>query len=153
MGVTVARRATGPTLVEGERLFVSARSSAVSAKVAAFLKETARAACVVSARTYAARVGREIGNVTMRDPRGRWGSCSGRGDLMFSWRLILAPADVLEYVVAHEVAHLVELNHSPRFWRVVQDIYGGCEHQRAWLRAHGRELMLYDFSADDAVAA
>ena len=61
-----------------------------------------------------------IAEISLRDPRSRWGSCTARGELMFSWRLVMAPPAVLDYVVAHEVAHLAEMNHSPRFWAVVR---------------------------------
>ncbi|MEY3959547.1 MAG: hypothetical protein RIR14_200, partial [Pseudomonadota bacterium] len=76
----------------------------------------------------------------LRDTRSRWGSCTAEGALMYSWRLIMAPPPVLRYVAAHEVAHLVEMNHSPQFWAVVDRLYPGWEAQRAWLRSHGSAL-------------
>jgi len=84
--------------------------------------------------------GRALGRVTLRDTRSRWGSCSSRGDLSFSWRLILTPPDVLNYVVAHEAAHLVEMNHSPAFWRIVEKLAPGARLFRVWLKRHGAEL-------------
>jgi hypothetical protein len=92
------------------------------------------------AERFAAEVDRPLGRITIRDPKTRWGSCSSRGDLSFSWRLAMAPPPVLDYVVAHEVAHLVELNHSPRFWRVVDSLNVDAAGGRRWLKTHGRDL-------------
>lgn len=83
---------------------------------------------------------RPLGRITLRDSRSRWGSCSSRGDLNFSWRLVLTPPDVLRYVVAHEVAHLAEMNHSPAFWSLVERLSPGARVYRAWLKTHGAEL-------------
>lgn len=86
---------------------------------------------------------REVRRITLRDTRSRWGSCSPRGDLSFCWRLVMAPEHVLDYVVAHEVAHLVELNHSRRFWDVVDRLTDDHEPARIWLRDRGLELHRY----------
>ena len=98
---------------------------------------------------HAARLGRRFGRVTLRDTRGRWGSCSAAGDLMFSWRLILAPDAVLDYVAAHEVAHLAEMNHSPRFWATLAGLTPEYAAPRDWLRRNGAGLMAYDFGLQD----
>jgi predicted metal-dependent hydrolase len=95
------------------------------------------------ARALAARLGKSVTRVGVRDPKSRWGSCSSRGALSFSWRLIFAPEPVIDYVVAHEVAHLVEMNHSPRFWRVVASLVPDSAAPRAWLKRHRMELMAY----------
>ena len=87
--------------------------------------------------------GRYASRVSLRDPRSRWGSCSARGALSFSWRLVLAPEPVLDYVVAHEVAHLAEMNHGPRFWSLVHTLSGDSASPRAWLRANGERLHAY----------
>ena len=79
--------------------------------------------------------------VTVRDPRSRWGSCSARGALSLSWRLVMAPPRVGEYVVVHELAHLVEMSHSPAFWAVVERAMPGHRAERDWLRRHGPELL------------
>jgi predicted metal-dependent hydrolase len=81
--------------------------------------------------------------ITIRDQRTRWGSCSSTGTLSFSWRLALAPLDVVDYVVVHELCHLVELNHSRRFWRILERARPGYRDQRAWLDEHGWELHAY----------
>ncbi len=81
--------------------------------------------------------------ITMRDQKSRWGSCSSDGQLSFSWRLIIAPSFVLDYVAAHEVAHLAEMNHGPRFWRLVKETMPGLEEAKLWLRSHGMDLYRY----------
>ena len=81
--------------------------------------------------------------ITLRDQKSRWGSCSSAGQLSFSWRLILAPSLVLDYVGAHEVAHLAEMNHGPRFWRLVKATMPKLDEAKVWLRCHGAELYRY----------
>jgi len=78
--------------------------------------------------------------VTIKDTRSRWGSCTSDGRLAFSWRLVMAPPFVLEYVAAHECAHLLEMNHSPAFWAHVANCRPAWKQERAWLRQHGRDL-------------
>jgi predicted metal-dependent hydrolase len=77
----------------------------------------------------------------VRDTTTRWGSCARTGNLSFSWRLIFAPEAVLQYVVAHEVAHLVEMNHGPRFWRLVARLHPEARAQRLWLNRHRARLL------------
>lgn len=148
--VVVMHRPGGRTEIADGRLYVSGPPEAAATRAAAFLKLAAREACAAAAERHAARLGRAVTKVSLRDTRGRWGSCNDRGELMFSWRLVMAPPETLDYVAAHEVAHLVELNHSDRFWRVVRDLYGPWERQRAWLRENGHGLMLYDFTGGKA---
>jgi predicted metal-dependent hydrolase len=99
----------------------------------------------ISSRAYrlAASIGREVARVSVRDTKSRWGSCSRQGNLSFCWRLILAPESVLDQVVAHEVAHLVEMNHGPRFWRLVESLAPGGAGARAWLKQHRAQLLSY----------
>ena len=105
-----------------------------------WLKRTARDALEVRARDFAGRLDAEFHGLGVRDARTRWGSCSAAGRLSFSWRLIMAPDWVLDYVVAHEVAHLVELNHGPRFWRLVDELGPDRSRAQAWLKANGARL-------------
>jgi predicted metal-dependent hydrolase len=102
------------------------------------------AAAVLGARSsaLAARLGVEIAALGVRDPRSRWGSCSSSGRLSFSWRLLLAPAAVLDDVVAHEVCHLVRPDHSPAFWELMGRVAPGHRASRAWLHEHGERLHL-----------
>ena len=109
-------------------------------QVAAVLKHAARDRLVRSCDAYAARVGRSYHRITLRDTRSRWGSCSSAGRLMFSWRLVMAPPEVLDYVAAHEVAHLRHMDHSRRFWALVGEICPGFEAHRRWLREEGTAL-------------
>ncbi len=95
------------------------------------------------ARRLAAQLGKPVNRIGVRDTRSRWGSCSSKGSLSFSWRLVLAPEEVVEYVVAHEVAHMVEMNHGPRFWHLVRSLVGNCGTQRAWLKRHRNRLFSY----------
>jgi predicted metal-dependent hydrolase len=116
------------------------REDAAGLKIKAQLKQMARNALAEASDRYAEQVGRPYSRLSIRDTRSRWGSCSSQGVLMYSWRLIMAPPDVLDYVAAHEVAHLVEMNHSPAFWAVVRGLYHDFERPRQWLRAHGDQL-------------
>ena len=88
-------------------------------------------------------IGVEPGRVQIRDQRSRWGSCSTRGTLSFNWRLVLAPFDVLDYVVVHELCHLREPNHSSRFWKLVEQRRPDWRAQRDWLHEHGPELLAF----------
>ncbi len=119
----------------------------VGAQLRAFLRTEARNALVAASDRYAAQIGRRYSRITLRDTRSRWGSCTADGALMYSWRLIMAPPDVLDYVAAHEVAHLAEMNHSDAFWRVVEKICPTYQKHRRWLRQNGD--LLHRFSFDD----
>jgi predicted metal-dependent hydrolase len=88
-------------------------------------------------------IGVEPARVQIRDQRSRWGSCSTRGTLSFNWRLVLAPFDVLDYVVVHELCHLREPNHSRRFWKLVEQRRPDWRAQRDWLHEHGPELLAF----------
>ena len=92
---------------------------------------------------HARRLGVTYASVSMRSQATRWGSCSATGRLNFNWRLIMAPSFVLDYVAAHEVAHLVEMNHSDAFWDTVAKTLPSMNRGRSWLKAHGRQLMVY----------
>ncbi len=118
---------------------------AVARRLERYLRELARDRLAEASDFYADRLGRPYSNLTLRDTRSRWGSCSSTGGLMYSWRLILAPPEVLRYVAAHEVAHLEEMNHSSAFWAVVEELYGDYGTARHWLKAEGNALHRYRF--------
>ena len=117
----------------------------VAAKLQGWLRARARERLAAASDLYAARLGRSYSRLTLRDTRSRWGSCSSSGGLMYSWRLILAPPEVLDYVAAHEVAHLAEMNHSAAFWDTVTALYGDWRAPRRWLRDEGSGLHRYRF--------
>jgi hypothetical protein len=108
-----------------------------------FLKREARRDLQKSAQEHAAALGVRVRRISIRDQSSRWGSCTSAGSLSFSWRLVLAPPSVLDYLAAHEVAHLVEMNHSARFWRVVGKICPSMERAKTWLDSSGNDLHRY----------
>lgn len=124
-------------------IHVSGQAEHLPRRLTDFLKKEARAEITPRAHALAKEVGRPVGRITLRDTSSRWGSCSSRGDLSFSWRLILAPETVLHYVVAHEVAHLRHMNHGPRFWHLVDTLVDDVETPKRWLRHNGARLMRY----------
>jgi predicted metal-dependent hydrolase len=106
-------------------------------------REEARRRIASAAEHEGRRLGVTYGTIGIRDPRTRWGSCSSRGNLSFSWRLVIAPAEVLEYVVVHELCHLRELNHSKRFYRLLDEARPSWRAEAVWLREFGQELHDY----------
>lgn len=118
---------------------------AAGPRLKTWLKALARDRLAAASDHYADMLGLQYSKLTLRDTRSRWGSCTANGGLMYSWRLIMAPSDVLQYVAAHEVAHLAEMNHSPAFWSQVQRLYGAYDAPRAWLRSQGKNLHSYRF--------
>lgn len=135
----------GRRVVAGPQQIGVPQSGAAGARVQAWLKALARERLARACDRHAAALGRPYRSLTLRDPRSRWGSCTAAGGLMFSWRLVMAPPSVLDYVAAHEVAHLREMNHSPAFWRLVEDLYGPWHDARRWLHAEGAGLHRYRF--------
>ena len=128
----------------GERLIcVAGEAPHHNRRIGDFLKREARRDLDAASRRYAEELGVTIKRISVRDQSSRWGSCSNTGVLSFSWRLILAPPYVLDYLAAHEVAHLVELNHSPKFWRLLKRLNPDCERAKAWLDIHGTDLHRY----------
>ena len=114
-------------------------------RLQAWLRTLARERLVVASDRYSAALGRPYGRITLRDTRSRWGSCSSSAGLSYSWRLIMAPPEVLNYVAAHEVAHLEQMNHSPAFWALVAALMPDYQANRKWLRENGTGLHRYRF--------
>jgi hypothetical protein len=139
----ITEPATAPVTIGDGEIRVRGAPEHLPRRVIDHLKALARRDFAERARALAERLGKNVARVGVRDPKGRWGSCSAKGSLSFSWRLVFAPEPVIEYVVAHEVAHLVEMNHSPRFWRVVASLVPDAAGPRAWLRRHRAELFSY----------
>lgn len=133
--------------VQGDTLLLPAtRPAAVTA--AAFLRTLAQARLMAASDRHATALGRRFTAIALRDTRSRWGSCTHEGRLMYSWRLAMAPPEVLDYVAAHEVAHLAYMDHSAAFWGTVARLYPGFEQPRAWLRQNGAGLQAWRFRQD-----
>ena len=124
-------------------LCVAGNRAHVARRVRDFLKREARRDLEAAVARYAARLEVKPRRLSIRDQTSRWGSCNSSGVLSFSWRLILAPPAVLDYLAAHEVAHLVEMNHSARFWTLVKRICPATDEATRWLDANGNALHRY----------
>lgn len=143
--------ARGAVWREGTLLWVAGGAEHLPRRVSDYLKTEARKQLSRRAREKAARLqalspdrtARPLGRITVRETVSRWGSCSARGDLSFCWRLVLAPEGVLDYVVGHEVAHLVHMDHSPAFWRLCHRLADETDSARLWLRRNGGRLQRY----------
>ena len=147
------RAARGTVWIEAgegdERLLcVAGQAPHVARRVRDFLKREAKRDLEAASRRAADALAVSIKHISIRDPSSRWGSCSTNGVLSYSWRLILAPPFVLDYLAAHEVAHLVEMNHSRAFWRLVERICPHTKSAKSWLETHGAELHRYGLQGD-----
>ena len=132
------------TVIEGDSLLLPAGRPA-GPVVQAFLKHLAMQQLRAACDRHAAALGRPYRAIVLRDTRSRWGSCTSDGRLMFSWRLAMAPPAVLDYVAAHEVAHLLHMDHSLRFWAAVAALMPDYARHRDWLKRHGADLMAWQF--------
>ncbi len=133
------------TQLTGETLALTVtdgRQETIHAALEAWYRAQARVVFAARIAHCNAAYGFTFGRVSIKEQKSRWGSCSRAGNLNFNWRLLLAPLPVLDYVVYHELAHLKELNHSPRFWQIVARACPDFETHRAWLRRHGPTLRL-----------
>lgn len=127
--------------LEGGVMRVGGPEEGLSGRIERFLRSRASTVLTAETHEHADRLGRRVAAVTVRDTASRWGSCSATARIAYSWRLILAPPHVRRYVVAHEVAHLAHLDHSPAFWRVTASLYDGdVEAARRWLKRNGASL-------------
>ena len=124
-------------------IWVSGFPEHLARRVADYLKSEARRELTHRTLAKAGLIGRQVAKITLRDTRSRWGSCTSEGQISFSWRLILAPEEVLDYVVAHEVAHLAHLNHGPGFWRLAASLTAEVTGPRRWLKENGGSLLRY----------
>ncbi|MBM3534027.1 MAG: M48 family metallopeptidase [Alphaproteobacteria bacterium] len=133
----------GTVWIEGQEIHVAGRPEHLARRLTDWLKAEAKRQILALVERHAAVIGRRPGRLTLRDTTTRWGSCSPNGALAFCWRLILAPKEVMDYVVAHEMAHLVELNHGPRFWTLVRRLVSDVDGPKGWLSRHGIRLHRY----------
>jgi len=136
-------RARRGVWAEDGAINVSGAAEHVERRVLDFLKVQAREALVEKAYEHAANAKQKIGRLCLRDTTTRWGSCSCSGTLSFSWRLVLAPYWILDYVTAHEVAHLKHLDHSDRFWKFVDKLVPFADDAEEWLEKNGALLYSY----------
>lgn len=130
---------------EGAALVVPGDAARLGARLSAWLKARARDRLAAASDRHAAALGRPYTALSLRDTRSRWGSCTHDGRLMFSWRLAMAPPEVLDYVAAHEVAHLLHMDHSAAFWAATGRLMPDYARHRDWLRRHGHELLAWRF--------
>lgn len=139
-GTVISRTGeTGPELaVCGDEAFIQRR-------VADHLKRMAKAEIEPLVARHAGRIGRQVKSIRYRDMTSRWGSCSSDGRLSFCWRIAMAPGPVIDYLVAHEVSHLKEMNHGPRFWALCRQLCPRADEAKAWLRRNGAALQAIGF--------
>jgi predicted metal-dependent hydrolase len=130
---------------DGPELHVFAPPEAVGRRVADHLKREAKRVIEPMALEQAARTGRKVKVIRYKDTTSRWGSCASDGTLSFSWRIMMAPPKVIAYLVAHEVAHLTEMNHGPRFWALCHSLCPDTDECRAWLKRNGAKLQAIGF--------
>ncbi|HTN98577.1 MAG TPA: SprT family zinc-dependent metalloprotease [Nordella sp.] len=133
----------GGVVVQGDTLLIAGDEAHIERRLVDWLKAEARRDLVLASEAYALAMGVNFHRVTVRDQKSRWGSCSSDGTLSYSWRLVLAPPFVLDYVAAHEVAHLKHMNHGRQFWRLVLTHCSHAARAKTWLRQHGAELHAY----------
>lgn len=134
-------------VLAGEQLLVAlaepANALAVQAKVLAWYRREALACFQERTALYAGRLGVALPGLSLSNARARWGSCNSRGAVRLNWRLVKAPLAQIDYVVAHELAHLVEMNHSPAFWRVVERLCPDYAAHRAALKVQGEQYHIF----------
>jgi len=116
--------------------------SRIESQIKSFLCAAALERIRERVNEYAPGIGKAFGRITVREQKSRWGSCSAKNNLNFNWKLILAPKEALEYVVIHELCHLIHFNHSEKFWQEVSSRMPNYDIWRKWLKNHGRELHL-----------
>ena len=134
-------------------LCVAGGAPHIGRRVSDFLRREALRDLEAASQRAAEKLGVAIRRISVRDQSSRWGSCSTTGVLSYSWRLIFAPPFVLDYLAVHEVAHLIEMNHSPRFWRLVNGVCSDASRAKLWLDIHGTDLHRYGMAGEGAEPA
>lgn len=135
----------GVKVVDGE-IHVGGPADQASARLMRWLKAQAKERLSEDAAYFAEMLGVSFKRVSIGDMKSRWGSCSSSGTLRFNWRLVMAEPSVRRYVAAHEVAHVLEMNHSAQFWGHVQHCIPGYKTERKWLKINGQGLMQLNFN-------
>ncbi|MDO9416824.1 M48 family metallopeptidase [Pararhizobium sp.] len=140
------RGLTEAVLIDGQPMLrVSGGEEHLGRRIADFLKKEARKDLQDLVALHSATVKRKIKSLSLKDTRSRWGSCSADGALSFSWRIVMAPPSVIDYLAAHEVAHLREMNHGPGFWALCERLCPGMDEAKRWLKRNGTMLHAIDF--------
>ncbi|KAA0698904.1 M48 family peptidase [Neorhizobium sp. P12A] len=140
------RGLTESVLVDGRHVLrVSGMPEHAGRRIATFLKKEGRLDMERLVAIHAGRIGAKVASISMKDTRSRWGSCSTDANLSFSWRIVMAPPMVIDYLAAHEVAHLKEMNHGPHFWALCRKLCPHMDEAKAWLKRHGSQLHAIDF--------
>jgi predicted metal-dependent hydrolase len=134
----------GTVWLEGTEIHVAGQPEHLARRLRDWLTAEMKRRLPPLVHAKALRVRRQVKRITLRDNRSRWGSCGPDGSMSFSWRLVFAPALVMDYLVAHEVAHLVHLNHGPRFWALARELCeGSMDEAHAWLKQNSQTLLQY----------
>lgn len=129
--------------LEGDTLLIKSRLDDLEPRLTRWLKQLAATEFEKLAQEKAARIGKAVSHLSVRDMKTRWGSCSVDGRMALSWRLIFAPQNAFDYVIAHEVAHLLHPNHGLKFWRLCEDLSQDFAGGHGWMKRNGSELMRY----------
>lgn len=128
---------------DNDRLLIPGDSAFIQRRVSDFIRQETKKIMIAKAEFYAAQLGVAFRSVALRESSSRWGSCSAKGGLSFCWRLAFAPIEVLDYVVCHEIAHLLQHNHSAAYWQIVARLCPSYEVQERWLKIHGQTVWTY----------
>lgn len=137
------RTPRGAVIRRNQTIMVPGGRDHLPRRLTEWFKEEARVALSAATTTHAQALGGNLARITVRDQKSRWGSCSPDGNISFSWRLIMAPPVILDYVAAHEAAHLVQMNHSQAFWKLVARRVKDPAFATEWLRQNGPDLHRY----------
>ncbi len=135
----------GKTYHEQNNIYVFAKPDYIEENVISYLKSLALKKVNAYSEQFSKQTGLKYKNISIRDSKTRWGSCSSSGNITFSWRLIMMPDFVMQYVVAHEIAHLKEMNHGQNFWNLVEKIFPDYIKARKWLKQNGRTIHSWEF--------
>jgi predicted metal-dependent hydrolase len=136
---------------EDGSLFVTGREEHIARRISDWYAKTAKQEIFPVAEDYASKLDVSFRGITVRDQKTRWGSCSSQGRLNFSWRLLMMPKSVFSYIVAHEVAHLRQMNHSAAFWQLVNRINPDVSAAKQWLKDYGGDLHRYGIDTNNKV--
>jgi len=128
----------------GEKIIVYGMHEFCKRRLNDFLAKYLHEICSQKSTIAAEKIGKEISKIEIKDTKSRWGSCSSQGILTFNRRLIFAPEIIIDYIVAHEVSHLEQMNHSPKFWKIVEQLHPNAKQARIWLKQNGHILHKFD---------